>query len=174
MNPGYPSRREPVLSNPLAASWEKLRALSSRPGETPAAAPAREAVRSEPGRPSGPERIEPAGLHGEAPRPLHATGFQPQPDPSLEPGAEPRDGSLRSRPAPQAERPRRSSTEETLALLQAAIEREVLEQLKPVVQAAARDAALRAASLAEAEILQRAAPAVREAVARELARFTRR
>lgn len=98
----------------------------------------------------------------------------PQPRPQPQPRAE----APQPRPAretyfsagPQAAPQSAPERDETVALLQAAIERAVLEEIRPALQAAAR----RAAAELEADALRLAAPAVRDAVAQEFARFMRK
>lgn len=196
-------RKTPTLTNPIPASWEQLCALSSRPGETPpeqspeagcgirpepaAAAPApascafraAESERREPSfhvpdfRTAVPEEETDAFFTPPPARPAPAPRA-PQPRPQPQPRAEvqqprpAREAYFSAEPQPASQSaPER---DETVALLQAAIERAVLEEIRPALQAAAR----RAAAELEADALRLAAPAVRDAVAREFARFMRK
>lgn len=197
-------RKTPTLTNPIPASWEQLCALSSRPGEMPpersaeaapeirpAPAAAAPAPASSAFRTAESERREPSfrvpDFRTAVPKEETDAFFAPPPPPTR-PAAAPQAPQPRPRPQAEVQRPRparetyfsaepqpvvakpSSERDETVELLQAAIERAVLEEIRPALQAAAR----RAAAELEADALRLAAPAVRDAVAREFARFMRK
>ena len=190
-------RKTPTLTNPIPASWEQLCALSSRPGEMPPEQSPEPESRPEPApaapaapvfRAAAPERREPS-FHVPDFRtavPAEETDAFSAPPPAR-PAVAPRAPQPQPRPQAEFQQPRSAretyfsaeaqpaaqpapERDETVALLQAAIERAVLEEIRPALQAAAR----RAAAELEADALRLAAPAVRDAVAREFARFMRK
>lgn len=182
----------PVLSNPLAASWDKLAALSAKPGEgplpaAPAPAPVHLAPAPRPAEPAAPR----AAFASAAPS-LRVPGFraaedaQPASEPAV-PSAVPawtRAQARSAAPAPEPEpafpdapsatyRARSAALEDEDELLASRIERAILEELRPVIEAAARRAADIAADRIERDFEEKAGRIVREAVARELPRALR-